>query len=66
MLTHLFHQNLCRIRKYRFYDEFHANSSDKWLWDKWREYTEEYDYNGSDDFPDFKWTDDLINNNWKV
>ena len=61
-----FYNTLRYGRQYTFYDDFHANSSDKWLWNWNMEYQEQYDYNKSSDFPQFGWTTQLINNNYKV
>ena len=61
-----FYETLRYGHKYTFYDDFHANVGDKWLW-KWvMEYEEQYDYNKSPDFPQFAWTTDLVNANYRV
>jgi len=61
-----FRQNLRFWQQYTFYDDFNANSSDKWL-RKWSmDYEEQYDYNKSSEFPIFDWTQTLINNEYKV
>jgi len=61
-----FYETLRYGHKYTFYDDFHANVGDKWLWNWVMEYEEQYDYNKSPDFPQFAWTTDLVNANYRV
>ena len=61
-----FYGTLRQWKQYTFYDDFNANSSDKWLWNRAWEYTEEYDYNNSSSFPSFNWTTQLKNADYKV
>ena len=62
-----FYQTLRFDKQYTFRDEFNANSSDKWVQSFWPiKYVEQYDYNQSPDFPEFGWTQDIINAKWKV
>ena len=60
-----FYGTLRQWKQYTFYDDFNANSSDKWLWNRAWEYTEEYDYNNSTSFPQFNWTTQLKNADYK-
>ena len=61
-----FYGTLRYNKQYTFYDDFHANSSNKWMWDSRVDYQEQYDYNQSSSFPTFAWTDTIKNNNWLV
>ena len=61
-----FYGTLRHNKQYTFYDDFSANSSDKWLWNWEMDYSEEYDYNNSSSFPQFGWTSDIKNADWKV
>ena len=61
-----FYKTLRYNKQYTFSDEFNANSSDKWMQDWSMSYNEQYDYNQSSSFPQFDWTQAIINAKWKV
>ena len=62
----VFYGTLRQWKQYTFKDDFSAWSSDKWLRYRHWDYQEQYDYNNSADFPEFNWTSELINNDYKV
>ena len=61
-----FYSKLRYGHKYTFYDDFHANAGDKWLWTFNVYHNEKFDYNKSPNFPSFWWTADIKSSNYKV
>jgi cysteine-rich repeat protein len=64
--TKTFYKTLRQGKGYIFFDEFNNKEQAVYLWNFTVAYREQFDYNQSESFPKFHWTDTIKKHNYKV